>query len=330
LIKLKLLYRLLFLFCNIINADVKNNFLNFSSHKIDGYLQPEFLQYLKENFKCNIFFETGTYAGATSQQASKIFDKVYTTELYEPLYKAAVNKFKNHKNVYIYKGHSPAVLDTILPTLKKEKIIFWLDAHYSGNGTAKGAGETAEDITPIRKEIQTILKHSSLLQDFVILIDDIRGFGSRINSTTYIGCWAYPTLQEITETILQTNKNFSFAVLGDILLCYDSSKHSPSFSPVVQSITKSRLYNGKNYSNEELLQAEQIIMQAQNQERKFIEDLYKMMCTYKDPEFHYKLWYGLINLGNKNYKIANDMFNNIIEQHNYTDLRIYQYKNSCK
>lgn len=48
-------------------------------------------------------------------------------------------------------------------------ILFWLDAHYSGAGTARGFDET-----PILEEMQVIRKRH---QPDVILIDDARLFG---------------------------------------------------------------------------------------------------------------------------------------------------------
>ncbi len=321
-------YNILFLIIYFFNINLLGNELKLSLQKELGIgnLKSDFLQYLKDTFKINIFFETGTYAGETTDKASQIFYKVYTTELFEPLYNAALKRFRDKKNVICIKGHSGEIIDRILPTLKNEKIIFWLDAHYSGHGTGKGSGETAEDITPIRKEIDSILKHSQLLEDFVILIDDIRGFGSRINSTTHLGCWAYPTLQEICENILSVNKNFKFAVIGDILLCYDSYKHKPLFSEMIHAITKNRLYDGKNLNDEDLLLTEKIIMESKNEEQSFLERLYLMMgadCDYK--EFHYLLWFALSSFSNKKYDLSLKLFEKIINENGYDHWRIFWY-----
>ena len=83
----------------------------------------------------------------------------------------------------------------------KKPCLFWLDAHYSGKGTAK------EDvITPIIYELQCILNSSNL--NHVILIDDARFF---------IGKNGYPTIKELKEIIFSKSSDWTFVVKNDII-----------------------------------------------------------------------------------------------------------------
>nr|QPI16690.1 MAG: hypothetical protein NIOZUU159_00184 [Virus NIOZ-UU159] len=85
----------------------------------------------------NTAIETGTFKGDGTQILSKIFKKVYTIEINDLLYNTAVNKFSNTKNIKCLKGDSKRVLLEISsqPNLKNENILFWLDAHWSGDSS---------------------------------------------------------------------------------------------------------------------------------------------------------------------------------------------------
>lgn len=85
----------------------------------------------------NTAIETGTFKGDGTQILSKIFKKVYTIEINDVLYNTAVNKFSNTKNIKCLKGDSKRVLLELSsqPELKNENILFWLDAHWSGDSS---------------------------------------------------------------------------------------------------------------------------------------------------------------------------------------------------
>jgi hypothetical protein len=207
-------------------------------------------------------------------------------------------------NVTAYCGNSAQLLATIIPQCKGT-ILFWLDAHYSGGKTVFSHDDhnCGSAVTAIRQELAAIAQTG--ITDCVILVDDMRGFGSIIGNTEFLGCWAYPSIQEVCALGRKINKNFEFALLGDSLLMYDATKYTPVFSPVVKACTMSRLYDGKNYSEKQLRKAEQIIMAAANsQERAFIKELYEAMTSYKDPLFHHDLWYALTCMGSSQWHEA--------------------------
>ena len=140
----------------------------------------------------NIAIETGTFKGDGTQILSKIFKKVYTIEIDDILYNTAVNKFSNTKNIKCLKGDSKRVLLELSsqPRLKNENILFWLDAHWSGDSSVnwdispwKGyntdtgyVGEKINGIVPginqvpLEQEIYQIYKNFK--GECIIYIDD--------------------------------------------------------------------------------------------------------------------------------------------------------------
>jgi hypothetical protein len=277
---------------------------NFISNKTkEGSLSPAFLAEIVQTFKPDIFIETGTYYGGSTIRAASYFKEIYSVELDHKLYQEAKSRTASYKNIHLYHGESSQFLSAIIPQCKGT-IVFWLDAHYCGEKTAmaKNNPNDPEAITPIRNELKTIAQQK--LNDCIILIDDIRGFGTEINGTEYFGCWAYPCVQSICSLGREINPNFAFVLLGDTLLMYDATKYSPLFSPVVMACTKSRFYNGKNLDNQELIECEKIIMNASTAEKEFITYLYNQTTSYHDPVFCHDLWYGLINMGSGHWQEA--------------------------
>lgn len=281
-----------------------SNAFNFASHKTnEGYLETSFIQELINTFHPTILVETGTYNGKNAVAASPFFSEVHTVELSKTLFNQAMQTVSGHNNIRLYYGSSPEIITQIGPSLKG-RILFWLDAHYSGGNTALSNDNISdpEAITAIRKELKAI--KNANIAECTILIDDIRGFGSVINETDYLGCWAYPPLQEVCAMGKEINPHFSFALVGDILIMYDAALCTPQFSPIVTACTQDRLYDGNNLSDEALLACEHTIMHAEGEEKLFIKHLYKQMTEYGDPLFHYDLWYALVAMGEKNWKEA--------------------------
>ena len=64
---------------------------------------------LKETFLLDVFVETGTYVGETTNVAASIFDAIHTIELSERLYLAAARRFINDINVSVHHGSSDLV-----------------------------------------------------------------------------------------------------------------------------------------------------------------------------------------------------------------------------
>lgn len=115
------------------------------------------------------FVESGTSYGDGVAAMLPYVDVVHTIEAWTQAYDHSTARFSGDTRVTIHFGDSglllPEILDEVGPS------VFWLDAHYSGDGTA-----CLEKETPIVAELSAISR-SSNRDDHCIVIDDARGFG---------------------------------------------------------------------------------------------------------------------------------------------------------
>lgn len=131
----------------------------------------------------NLFtlIETGTCTGDTIARLHHIFTTIHTIELDDTLATHAQQRFLTLPHITVHHGDSGILLRTILSDLTTPSL-FWLDAHYSGPGTAHGTTHT-----PILQELTHIFSHHI---NHIILIDDAHAF---------TGYQDYPTLTAITH-----------------------------------------------------------------------------------------------------------------------------------
>jgi hypothetical protein len=151
-------------------------------------------------YQTRLFVETGTYFGEAVNANLHRFDRIYSIELGEELYKQAADRFKRWTHVKILPGDSAKVLPSLLKEIR-EPAVFWLDGHYSAGITAKG-----EQDTPIEAELEAILTHP--VKGHVILIDDARCFD---------GTNKYPSLSQTRDLISSRDPDVSFEVVHDII-----------------------------------------------------------------------------------------------------------------
>lgn len=156
-----------------------------------------------------IFIETGTYRGDSTSAVIDKFCLVHTIELSEAWYKNAKEKFKDNKNVVCHLGDSPEVLAQLLPSIH-EPVVFFLDAHYAGVHTARGAEEN-----PLLREIKIISKRK--YRDIVIIHDaELLGMcreGGTAGDPIYPAfmCdWRDITIDAIKENLGNKNSNFFY------------------------------------------------------------------------------------------------------------------------
>lgn len=305
---------LLLLSVNTINV-ANDHLFTFTNNKDEhGTLSLEFFNKITTVFHNENFIETGTYSGNTSMRAASFFKKIYTSELHKSIYNAAKNRLACKSNIEIYLGESGDILREILPTIKSN-MIFWLDAHYCGENTGWG-----KNVTAVTDEVDAI--KVSDIENYVILIDDIRGFGTTIDNKEFICCLGYPSIQNLCKQLSSINPHFDYKLLGDTLMVYDQSKYTLQFSKIVEACTISRILI--NYTDDEIMTAEQVIAHAQGQEKEFIKWYYRDQNHYNTDEFHPYLWYGLIMLNEQNYESAYNEFTKTIS-HGYHHWRIYWY-----
>lgn len=156
------------------------------------------LRSLAERYGLKILVETGTYRGDMVEAMKQDFDRVYSIELSSVLFQAARRRFQNDGNVEILHGDSADLLHGVLSMLD-QPALFWLDAHYSGGETARGARDT-----PVLVEIESILRSSDSAH--VILVDDARLFGRDP---------AYPSIDEVIRLVRRYRTDAVVEVVND-------------------------------------------------------------------------------------------------------------------
>lgn len=148
------------------------------------------LRHYASQYGLRILVETGTFMGDMVEAMKNSFDKVYSIELSEELFRKAKERFAGDRNVELIQGDSGKMIASVAKELA-QPALFWLDGHYSAGETARG-----ETDTPIFEELTHILNARPL--NHVVIIDDARLFGSDS---------AYPTIEELKEFVLSKRES---------------------------------------------------------------------------------------------------------------------------
>ena len=164
------------------------------------FIKQKIVKAYAKQFSINILIETGTFYGDMVIATRKTFKKIYSIELDETLYRNAKQNCSKYPHISLYHGDSAQILPKILLKIN-QPCLFWLDAHYHGEGTGRGSIDT-----PIMQELQTIL--NNLNHHYVILIDDAQDF---------VGKNDYPKINEVRELIFSYHPNWRFMVKDDII-----------------------------------------------------------------------------------------------------------------
>lgn len=151
-------------------------------------------------FGIKILIESGTYLGEMIMSVKDHFEKIFSIELGDELYRKATHQFSGYQHISLYHGDSSTVLPELLRQID-EPCLFWLDAHYSEGITVRGKLET-----PILQELDCIFQHK--ITDHVILIDDARYF---------VGKNDYPTIKQLREFVESRLDNCFFVIKNDII-----------------------------------------------------------------------------------------------------------------
>jgi hypothetical protein len=114
-----------------------------------------------------VFVETGTFQGTTALWASAHFESVVTVERDENLHALHHEALNRLAGVRALLGDTRTVLPSVVAGLGGQRAVFWLDSHWSGEGTA-GEG----DECPLLDELACLAQR----RDDIILIDDARFF----------------------------------------------------------------------------------------------------------------------------------------------------------
>jgi hypothetical protein len=108
------------------------------------------------------------------------------------------------EHIHLVLGDSATELKTLLEQIRprKQRLLFWLDGHYSGADSAKGEVET-----PIFQELGHILSDDQTLTS-IIAIDDAREFGGNPN---------YPSFDELGSFVKQRRDSVTLSISMDII-----------------------------------------------------------------------------------------------------------------
>ena len=142
------------------------------------------LRQLGEEHGLEHLIETGTFYGQTISALIDDFRLLTSIEIYEPLYAWNVSQFKDTSKVAILRGDSGEKLGAAID-IQPNRVLFWLDGHYSGAGTGQG-----KVFSPVLSELAQIKNKAGA--PYAVVIDDIRLFGTDPG---------YPQLSELLSVI---------------------------------------------------------------------------------------------------------------------------------
>ncbi|HWD27740.1 MAG TPA: hypothetical protein VG387_11275 [Rhizomicrobium sp.] len=154
----------------------------FAAHRpvpAPGHIKARNLLALADIYNIDVLLETGTFQGDTIAATASRFKKIISIEIFAPLAEAAKRRFAGRSHIQIVQGDSGTAIPAAIADIR-EPILFWLDGHYSGQGTGTGALHS-----PVIAEIDNIAKLRAGMGD-VIVIDDARCFD---------GTQGYPALE---------------------------------------------------------------------------------------------------------------------------------------
>lgn len=127
-----------------------------------GGVPIDFVKRFVDAYDIKIFIETGTAGGQSVRDASVIFDECHTIEVVKGRPEGIFPD-----NIDLWNGDSAKLLASVAELYRGQRIVFWLDAHWSEPYEAPK--EVAE--CPLLEEIAAIKGHDAL-----VLIDDARLF----------------------------------------------------------------------------------------------------------------------------------------------------------
>jgi FkbM family methyltransferase len=174
---------------------------------------------LRNAFELKHFVETGTRLGVTAKTMAPRFEHVYTVELEPNTYNRTRAELAPLKNIHCILGDSSQKLPEILREIDA-RCMLWLDAHWSGGDTGKGATEC-----PVMEELATIYAHRP---DHLVLIDDARLFLAPPPPPHKPLDW--PTYTTITDFLNRQTPRPFVRVVGDVIVA-----GPPETAPIVQA-----------------------------------------------------------------------------------------------
>lgn len=153
-----------------------------------GVLNEDLIRLLAERFGVETFIETGTAQGVSSSKAVQVFPVVHTVELSSEFYQFASHHLD--ARIHCHRGRSTDFLTKWLTRFGEVPIVYWLDAHYSGDPSA---GKDRQ--CPLLEELDII--NGRLGSSDFIIIDDAHVFFSPFVMRPPFDTSHWPSLQQI-------------------------------------------------------------------------------------------------------------------------------------
>jgi len=139
--------------------------------------------------------ETGTATGDTLLHVYSFFNKIYSFELMQTYYEVAKRNTQNISHITLFNESSAGEQFASLINSLTGPALFYLDAHFSGEGTGQDNSLETPDV-PVREELTIILESP---YKHTIVIDDARVFqGEEFHSEEYA---QYPSMEEIARFV---------------------------------------------------------------------------------------------------------------------------------
>jgi hypothetical protein len=135
----------------------------------EGIYKAGMLRRLQKRYGYPFLVETGTYLGDTSRRLHPYFESIWTIEIDPHLHSKAVEKLSRYKNITCVLGSGAEGLRQIRPKLTGSTL-FWLDSHYSGAGTGRGAIDM-----PVMQELAVLSE--ACPPGSAVVIDDVSSYG---------------------------------------------------------------------------------------------------------------------------------------------------------
>jgi hypothetical protein len=126
---------------------------------------------------------------------------LHPIELDPALHERARTVFAGIGGIELLLGDSGALIRQVLERLD-EPALFWLDAHYPGAGTGRGAEDS-----PILHELAAILGHK--VREHIVIIDDARDF---------TGSGGYPTIRDLARFV--ESRGYWIRIRDDLIRIY--------------------------------------------------------------------------------------------------------------
>jgi hypothetical protein len=261
--------------------------LQFQSIKDNaGTLDRSFVLAISRCFGLANFVETGTFLGQTVAAFLDDFDKLVSIELSPDLFLRASRRFSAHSKVELINGDSAECLGTVLGRLGGASALIWLDAHFSGDNTAKGNGNT-----PVLDELESIRAYGSGRE--VILIDDLRLFWNvPAGFKEHESIAGYPSITDLMALMGKDDYDF-FALIDALLVVPRDVRSLYAPTPVLTACTRSRVSG----QEEELARSlEGAIVSARGAERRTLREIsdYLLQQSQYGLGGHYFYWRGLV------------------------------------